>query len=378
MEASPHKSPSRAPPASNTRRTSSIGSSPASTKKTRAPLLVVQCWIANERRDCGAVGNSRTLSRRSSAVTGPGATALLRWLSTGDVDKAVGSVTYCLLLDADGRIRSDVTVARLGRDHYQVGVNGHLDLDWLTRHAAAIDRPVHIEEITAGTCCVGVWGPRARDLVRSLTPDVDQLRYFQGCRTHIGAAPVTALRLSYVGELGYELYTTADHGLALWDALWAAGQPHDVIAAGRGAFTSLRLEKGYRAYGVDMTDEHDPYEAGLDFAVKLGDGREFLGRDALLVRAAAGPGRRLACLTIDDPVDVVMGKEPVYDGTGCVGYVTSAGYGYTIGKGIAYAWLPAALAVPGREVQIGYFDERIDAVVAQAPLFDPSMTRLRG
>ncbi|GAA1757268.1 FAD-dependent oxidoreductase [Luedemannella helvata] len=314
---------------------------------------------------------------RRLEITGPGATTLLRWLTTGTVDKAVGSVTYTLLLDADGRIRSDVTVARLGADHYQIGVNSHLDLDWLTRHADAVAAPVHIAEITGATCCVGVWGPRARDLLRELTPDLAGLRYFQGRRTHIGAAPVTALRLSYVGELGYELYTTADHGLALWDALWAAGRDHDAIAAGRGAFTSLRLEKGYRAYGLDMTDEHDPYEAGLDFAVKLDDGREFVGRDALLLRAAAGPGRRLACLTIDNPVDVVMGREPVYDGTGCVGYVTSAGYGYTVGKGIAYAWLPAALAVPGREVQIGYFDERVDAVVANAPLFDPAMTRLR-
>ncbi|MFC7481132.1 glycine cleavage T C-terminal barrel domain-containing protein [Luedemannella flava] len=314
---------------------------------------------------------------RRVAVTGPGATALLRWLTTGNVDRSVGSVTYCLLLDAAGRIRSDVTVARLGEDHYQVGVNGHLDLDWLTRHADAIDAPVRVTEITGATCCVGVWGPRARDLIRDLTGELDHLRYFQGARAHIGAAPVTALRLSYVGELGYELYTDADHGLALWDALWDAGRRHDAIAAGRGAFTSLRLEKGYRAYGVDMTDEHDPFEAGLDFAVKLTDGREFVGREALLLRAAAGPGRRLACLTIDDPVDVVMGKEPVYDGTGCVGYVTSAGYGYTVGKGIAYAWLPAALAVPGREVQIGYFDQRVDAVVANAPLFDPAMTRLR-
>jgi glycine cleavage system aminomethyltransferase T len=179
-----------------------------------------------------------------------------------------------------------------------------------------------------------------------------------------------------VGELGWELYTTADLGLKLWDTLWEAGQPYGIIAAGRGAFTSLRLEKGYRSFGTDMTYEHDPYEAGLGFAVKLAK-VDFLGRAALLRRAEAGVRRRLTCLTIDDPAAVVMGREPVYDGTGCIGYVTSAAFGYTIGRPIAYAWLPAAVAVPGRAVQIGYFDERIDAVVAEEPLFDPKMTRVR-
>jgi glycine cleavage system aminomethyltransferase T len=129
-----------------------------------------------------------------------------------------------------------------------------------------------------------------------------------------------------------------------------------------------------------MTFEHDPYEAGLGFAVKMGKG-DFLGRAALAARPA--PARRLTCLTIDDPADVVMGKEPVYDGERCVGHVTSAAYGYTIGKGIAYAWLPAELAEPGTALRIGYFDRRVPAVVAVVavvaaePLFDPAMTRLR-
>jgi glycine cleavage system aminomethyltransferase T len=125
-----------------------------------------------------------------------------------------------------------------------------------------------------------------------------------------------------------------------------------------------------------MTNEHDPYEAGLGFAVKLDKG-DFLGRAALVKRADTGPRRRLTCLTIDDPSAVVMGREPVYDGTGCIGYVTSAAFGYTIGRPIAYAWLPSVVAVPGRAVQIGYFDERVDAVVAEEPLFDPKMARLR-
>ncbi len=310
-------------------------------------------------------------------VAGPGALAFLQRLTTGQMDKSVGSVTYCLLLDEDGGIRSDVTVARLGRDVFQVGANGNLDLDWFHRHLPA-DGSVMVRDITAGTCCLGVWGPRARDLVQPLT-DADfsnqGFRYFRAKKAYIGTVPVTALRLSYIGELGWELYTTADLGAKLWDTLWEAGQQHGILAGGRGAFASLRLEKGYRSFGTDMTFEHDPYEAGLGFAVKMDKG-DFIGREAL-ERRKENVRRRLTCLTVDDPTQVVMGREPVYDGDRSVGYVTSAAFGYTIGKGIAYAWLPAELATPGRTLEIGYFDRRVTAVVAEEPLFDPAMERLR-
>lgn len=304
-------------------------------------------------------------------VAGPGALAFLQRLTTGQMDKSVGSVTYCLLLDTDGGIRSDVTVARLGRDVFQVGANGNLDLDWFHRHLPA-DGSVMVRDITAGTCCLGVWGPRARDLVQPLT-DADfsnqGFRYFRAKKAYIGTVPVTALRLSYIGELGWELYTTADLGAKLWDTLWEAGQQHGIIAGGRGAFASLRLEKGYRSFGTDMTYEHDPYEAGLGFAVKPDKG-DFIGREAL-ERRKENVRRRLTCLTIDDPAQVVMGKEPVYDGDSAVGYVTSAAFGYTIGKGIAYAWLPTELATPGRTLEIGYFDRRVTAVVAEEPCSTP-------
>jgi glycine cleavage system aminomethyltransferase T/glycine/D-amino acid oxidase-like deaminating enzyme len=326
-------------------------------------------------REAVALYDMTTLKRVE--VSGPGAAAYLQWLTTGNVDRPVGSVTYCLLLDVDGGIRSDITVARLGPREFQVGINGPLDVDWFSRHLPA-DGSVALRDTTAATCCLGVWGPLARDLVQPLTDDDfsnEDFGYFRAKRTYLGAVPVTALRLSYVGELGYELYTTADLGLKLWDTLWSAGQPLGVRAAGRGAFASLRLEKGYRSFGVDMTYEHSPYEAGLGFAVKLDKG-EFLGREALLART--NPTRRLTCLTIADPADTVLGKEPVYAGGHCVGYVTSAAYGYTVGAGIAYAWLPVELAAPGRSVHIGYFDRRIPATVAAEPLFDPRMERLRG
>jgi dimethylglycine oxidase len=333
-----------------------------------SPVIAAEAQVT---REAVALFDMTPLKRLE--VTGPGSAEFLQRMVTGDIDKngdkSVGSVTYCLLLDHDGGIRSDVTVARLGRETFQIGVNGPLDLDWLTRHLPE-NGAVQVRDVTAGTCCVGVWGPRARDLVQPLTElDLTKLRYFRGAHAHIGNVPVTALRLSYVGELGWELYTTADMGLKLWDTLWAAGQEHGVIAAGRGAFNSLRLEKGYRAFGTDMTYEHTPDEAGLGFAVKKPD---FLGSEALPARTTK---RRLACLRLDAHV---LGKEPVYDGDTPVGYVTSAAYGYTVGTGIAYAWLPADLAEPGRTVHIGYLGRRIPATIAEEPLFDPAMKRLRG
>ncbi|MFF1307503.1 FAD-dependent oxidoreductase [Streptomyces sp. NPDC058307] len=311
-------------------------------------------------------------------VSGRGAADFLERLCTGKVAKSVGSVTYTLLLDDDGGIRSDITVARLAPGLFQAGANGNLDLDWFTRHLPA-DGTVQVRDITPGTCCIGLWGPLARDVLQPLTDEdfsATGLKYFRAKRAHIGSVPVTAMRLSYVGELGWELYTTADLGQKLWDTLWRAARPLGGIAAGRGAFNTLRLEKGYRSFGTDMTYEHDPYEAGVAFAVKA-DKEDFVGK-AALERRRADVRRKLTCLTIEDPRSVVMGKEPVYDGQRAVGYVTSAAFGHTIGKGIAYAWLPAELAVPGRALHIGYFDRRVEAVVAEEPLFDPAMSRLRG
>ena len=315
-------------------------------------------------------------------VTGPGALAYLQGLTTNNLAKSVGSVTYTLLLDDAGGIRSDLTVARLGEEHFQVGANGMLDLDWLLRHRPD-DGTVAVRDITPGTCCVGVWGPLARDLVQPLSAqDFSHtgFRYFRARSAYVGNVPVTAMRLSYVGELGWELYTSADLGLKLWDTLWEAGQPLGVVAAGRSAFNSLRLEKGYRAWGTDITPEHTPSQAGLEFAVRMDKG-PFVGRDALVAEAAGagrvGDDRRLAPLVLDDRRHVVMGKEPVFVDGCAAGYVTSAAYGYSLDASIAYAWLPARAAAPGTKVQVEYFGERLPATVAAEPLFDPDMARIR-
>ncbi|MDH6142749.1 glycine cleavage system aminomethyltransferase T/glycine/D-amino acid oxidase-like deaminating enzyme [Kitasatospora sp. GP30] len=316
-------------------------------------------------------------------VTGPGSLAFLQYLTTNQLDKPVGSVTYTLLLDETGGVRSDLTVARLGPGHgsgerWQVGANGNLDLDWLTRHLPD-DGSVQVRDITAGTCCIGLWGPRARDLVQPLTEtdfSHQAFGYFKAKQAYLGNVPVTAMRLSYVGELGWELYTTADCGPKLWDTLWAAGQSLDVLAAGRSAFNSLRLEKGYRSWGTDLTAEHNPFEAGLGFAVRMDKG-DFLGRQALLGITEETVSRRLVCLLLDDPQAVVMGKEPVYVDGVPAGYVTSAAYGYSIGASLAYAWLPRAAAGPATRVTVEYFGEQLPATITEEPLFDPKMARIR-
>ncbi|MFG2790098.1 FAD-dependent oxidoreductase [Streptomyces sp. NPDC048419] len=311
-------------------------------------------------------------------VTGPEALAFLQRLTSNQLDKPVGSITYTLLLDAAGGIRSDLTVARLETERFQIGANGNLDLDWLRRRLPG-DGSVQVRDITAGTCCLGVWGPLARDLVQPLT-DTDfshkGFGYFKAKQACIGEVPVTAMRLSYVGELGWEINTTADLGAKLWDTLWQAGQELGIVAAGRSAFNSLRLEKGYRSWGHDMTTEHNPYEAGVGFAVRRSKAH-FTGKTALDGISDETVTRRLTALVIQDRQSVVMGHEPVHAGGRPVGYVTSAAYGYTVDAPIAYAWLPAEHAAPGTPVEIEYFGTKVPAVTAAEPLFDPEMSRIR-
>ncbi len=327
-----------------------------------SPIAAAEAW---KTRTAVALYDMTPLKRIE--ISGPGAMEFLQGLTTGQMDKSVGSVTYTLALDQAGGIRSDLTVGRLGERLFHVGANGNLDVDYFRRLAP---EAVQVRDITGGTCCVGVWGPLARDLVQPLTSDDfshEALKYFRLRRTQLAGIPVIAMRLSYVGELGWEIYTSAEHGQRLWDVLWEAGQPLGVIAAGRAAFNSLRLEKGYRSWGADMTTEHSPYEAGLGFAVskkKIG----YVGHEA-----SRTSDRRLTCLTADS---MVLGSEPVFVDGAPSGYVTSAAFGHTIGKPIAYAWLPASLAV-GDPVEIRYFDRMIRATVAAEPLVDPEMARIR-
>ena len=202
-------------------------------------------------------------------------------------------------------------------------------------------------------------------------------RYFRCKKASIAGVPVTIMRLSYVGELGWEIYTSADRGQALWDALWEGWKRlRHHRCRPNPLSTPCDLEKGYRSWGADMTTEHDPYEAGLGFAIKKGK-QGYVGSAALEGRSEKTATRMLRCLTVDDGKSVVLGKEPVFVNGKALGYVTSAAFGYTIRKPIAYAWLPSAIS-EGQAVEIEYFGKKIAATVTPEPLFDPSMSRLRG
>ena len=249
-------------------------------------------------------------------------------MTTNNVDKSVGSVTYTLLLDETGGIRSDLTVARLARRPASRSASTGR---WTSTGSAATCPPdVTLRDITGGTCCIGVWGPLARDMVAPLCPDDlshEEFKYFRALQTYLDAVPVTMLRVSYVGELGWEIYASAEYGAALWDLLFEAGQRHDVIAAGRIAFNSLRIEKGYRLWGTDMTAEHQPAAAGVDFAVRMNKEPTSSAR-----RRWSGRPRRGSCCaasssTTRPPSRWARNRSTSTDR--CVGYVTSAGYSAT-------------------------------------------------
>jgi dimethylglycine oxidase len=308
-------------------------------------------------------------------VTGKGALEFLERLTTGNLRKKPGSITYCLLLNENAGILSDITVMRRGENDFFIGVNSNIDIKYLEQSAPDT---VHVKDITAGTVGLGLFGPKSRELAQSLTRDDinnEALGYFKLKNTYQGHVPVMLCRLSYVGELGFEIYTTADFALKLWDTLWEAGKKYGLIAAGRGAFNSMRLEKGYRSYGTDMTSEHNPYEAGLSFAVRKGVG--YRGAEAFHAINPNAINRRLVCLVLDNPQHVVLGKEPVLHEGKAVGYVTSAYFGHTIGKPLAYAWVPAELSKEGTNFFIRYFDKDYPATVGRDPQFDPQMTRLK-
>ncbi len=312
-------------------------------------------------------------------MRGEGAAAFLERLCANRVAGEVGRVVYTQLLNARGGVECDLTVTRLAEDVFRVVTGtafGRHDLAWLRQHAPG-DGSVEVADVTSSLVCYGVWGPASRDLLQPLTTaDLGSAAfpYLRAREIAVGRVPCLAARVTYVGELGWELYAPAEYGLALWDTLWEAGREHGLVAGGYRAIDSLRLEKGYRAWGADVTPEETPYEAGLGFAVQLDKG-DFLGRDALL--AAREPGRRLCCLTLDDPRAVALGSEPVRVAGALVGRVTSGGFGYTVGRSIAYAYLPAEHASPGTEAAVEIFGEWVPGQVAKEPLYDPTGERLR-
>ena len=311
-------------------------------------------------------------------VSGEGAADLLERLCANRVARDVGHVTYTQMLNPRGGIECDFTVTRIGEDRFRIVTGtafGQHDLAWIRQHVPD-DGSVQVADETSQHACFGIWGPKTRELLQPLTTgdlSNEAFPYMRAREIAIGRVPCLALRVTYVGELGWELYCRSEFGLALWDTIWQAGRAHGLVAGGYKAIDSLRLEKGYRVWGADITPEDTPFEAGLGFAVKLDKG-EFIGRDALV--GEAEPQRLLRCLTLDDPRAIALGSEPVRVGDEAVGRVTSGGYGFTVEKSIAYAYLPAEHGV-GAEVAVEIFGEWVSGVVADEALFDPNGERIR-
>lgn len=342
-----------------------------------SPIVAAEARATRE-----AVGLYDRTTLRRVEVTGPGAVGLLERLASRKVDRPIGTVVYALLLDEAGGVRSDVTIARLGETELVVGTNTALDEAYLREAAAAGGDDVVITDTTSDAACLGLWGPRARDVLNTVAEEDLSAPggYYKARRLRVAGVDVVAAQVSYVGELGWELTVSSEGAVRLWDALMAAGAPHGLVAAGAAAMGALRLEKGYRAWGTDLTREDDPYQAGLGWAVNLKK-PEFVGRSAAAALAEQPVARRLAPLLLDDPTHVVLGSEPVLvpgaDGDAVVvGRVTSAGYGHTIGRCIAYAWIPSHLQ-PGDAVSVQYFRDLLPATVAAEPLVDPEGSKVR-
>ena len=329
----------------------------------------------------GAAGLFDESSFAKLEIAGPGASAFLERMCGNVIDRPVGSIVYTQLLDARGGIQADVTVTRVADQTFMLVTGtafGNHDAAWLRSHLPD-DGSVLLRDVTASRVCFGLWGPRARDILASVTRgDVSDAAFpFLTARElSVGSVPVLALRVTYVGELGWELYAGADYGRSLWSTIWEAGRPHGLVAAGYRAIDSLRLEKGYRVWSSDITPDETPYEAGLGFAVALDKGVDFLGREALVAAKTAGPRKRLRCLVLDDPRSVCLGNEPVRIDGAITGRVTSGGYGYAVERSIAYAYLPPDAPI-GTRGEIDVFGEWVGFEVMREPLYDPTNERIR-
>jgi 4-methylaminobutanoate oxidase (formaldehyde-forming) len=273
-------------------------------------------------------------------------------------------------------------VSRAAADQFWIVTGtafGTHNMAWLRSHLPD-DGDVQLHDITSRYACFALWGPRARDILQALSPaDLSNSAFPYLTRQSISVAstPVEALRVTYVGELGWELYCPTEYGLSLWEALVAAGRPHGLVPGGYHAIESLRLEKGYRAWGVDISSDTNPLEAGLGFAVRMEKVGSFLGREALVEAGRRGMTRRLCCLTLADPRAVALGNEPVRIGGEVVGRVTSGGYGYTVERSIAYAYVPEGQSAPGTPVEVDIFGRWVKGELTREPLYDPKGDRVR-
>jgi 4-methylaminobutanoate oxidase (formaldehyde-forming) len=320
-------------------------------------------------------------------LVGRDAEIALSWIAANDVAKPVGSLVYTQMLNRRGGIECDLTVSRLAEDSYYIvtgtGFATH-DFAWIKSNIRdGLD--ARLIDVTSGYAVLSLMGPRSRDVLGAVTDtDVSNATFPFGAwrELMIAGAPVRALRITYVGELGWELHLPVETAGAVYDALMAAGRPYGIANAGYRAIESLRLEKGYRAWGSDIGPDHNPLEAGMAWAVKLKQNIPFLGREALTEQAAKPLRKRLVCFTVDDCDVVLLGRETIFRDGEQAGWLTSGGYGYTVAKNIGYGYVRRAEGVATDWLMSGRYElevatERVRAQLHLAPLYDPRMERIK-
>jgi 4-methylaminobutanoate oxidase (formaldehyde-forming) len=322
------------------------------------------------------------------ALKGPDAEAALSWIAANDVARPVGSLIYTQMLNDKGGIECDLTVARVADDEYYIvtgtGFATH-DFDWIRRNIPA-GLNVQLFDVTSSYSVLALMGPNAREVLSRVTrADLSNQAFRFGSQQIIGIAgcPVRALRVTYVGELGWELHLPVEYATSVYDALMEAGADLGLRDAGYRAIDSLRLEKGYRAWGADIGPDHTPDEAGLGWAVKLNKNIDFRGRAAVEAQRRDGVKKMLACFTVEDPDVVLLGRETIYRNGKRVGWLTSAGYGYTLGLSIGYGYVRNPEGVDADFVLAGDYElevatERVICKVGMKPLYDPGMVRIKG
>jgi len=350
-----------------------------------------QNWFAHVAEEHRACRERVAIFDQSSfakfELAGPDAEAALSWICANNVDVAIGRVVYTQMLNSRGGIECDLTVVRLAADRYYIvtgtGFRTH-DSAWIEDHIGA-DLQAELIDVTQDFGTLSLFGPHARAVLEKITDaDIsnDAFPFAHMQEIELAGHTIRALRLTYVGELGWEMHMPIAALGPVFDAVMAAGKAFGIAPAGYRAIESLRLEKGYRAWGADITPNDSPIEAGLGWAVKLKSGRPFLGREAAEKAANTVPLKKLACFTLEDPNIVLVGRETILrDGTPS-GYLTSAGFGHTVGKPIGYGYVRVGQGVTNDYLRAGSYElvvanEKIPAQIHLGPLYDPKMEKIK-
>lgn len=316
-------------------------------------------------------------------VSGPGALGLLQRVCDNDIDRPIGSAIYTQFLNSRGGVEADLTVTRLGEDRFRIITGSSFvsnDLAWLLMHIQPHDAPVEVRDVTLDWACLALWGPLARQVLQAVADDDvsnQAIPYLSARTICVRGTEVLAQRVSYVGELGWELYVSPQRAVQVWDALMEAGKEVGLEVGGYKVLDSLRLEKGYRYFTADVTPMENPYEAGLGFCVRLDKG-DFIGREALIRAKGEGLKRKLCTLVLEgEDYLPIYGGEAIYRDGRVISRVRSGGYGFTVRRNIVYAYLPVELSRVGTRLEVEVFDQRLGAEVAPTVLFDPKGERLR-